>query len=134
MARGTTDNQGNNLVTAKLMSTKFPLTAVLAEITEVCRQAQSEIHLTWQPREMNVEADDLTNLKFDGFTSSNRVACELQSIKWLVLDDFLKAAQEIYSRTTKGATALGTTVETKEKAGTWRKTKAAERLKVRDPW
>ena len=78
MARGTTDNQGNSLVTAKLMSTKFPLTAVLEEITEVCRQALSEIHLTWQPREMNVQADDLTNSKFDGVTFSNRVACKLQ--------------------------------------------------------
>ena len=82
----------------------------------------------------DVQADDRTNSKFDGFTLSNRVACELQSIKWLVWDDFLKAPQEIHSRTTKGAVALGTAVEKKEKTGTLRKTRAAERLKVRDPW
>ena len=52
----------------------------------------------------------------------------------MVLDNFLKAAHEIYSRTTKGAVALGTAVEKKEKTGTLRKTRAAERLKVRDPW
>ena len=71
VARGTTDNQGNSLVTAKLMSTKFPLTAVLTEITEVCRQAQSEIHLTWQPREMNQEPPYLESGKLDRSCKAN---------------------------------------------------------------
>ena len=64
---GVTDNQGNESLINKNMTSKFPLYIVLLELTEQLKSKNVAIDLRWQPREKNVAADNLTNGKFEEF-------------------------------------------------------------------
>ena len=64
---GGIDNKGNSHIVQKLISTKFPITPLVIELSEQLRSRGAELHLRWIPRLSNQEADDLSILKFDDF-------------------------------------------------------------------
>ena len=64
---GATDNRGNSQVLGRLMSSKFPLVVVLAELAAQLKKRCLRLDLQWVPRDENEEADGLTNLDFSGF-------------------------------------------------------------------
>jgi hypothetical protein len=70
---GTTDNLGNCFVVNKLMTTKHPLSSVLMALTTHLARRGLWLRLRWQARELNTEADDLTNDVFDKFDLGLRV-------------------------------------------------------------
>eukprot|EP00435_Cladocopium_sp_Y103_P068936 s20_g32.t1 len=65
--KGMTDNLSNTFAVSKWMSTKFPLTIFVMELSECLRKGRCFLKLGWVPRDSNQMADDLTNLKFDSF-------------------------------------------------------------------
>ena len=71
--QGVTDNQTNSYVVAKLMTTAFPLAAILMQLTCMLSQRNLWLNLQWVPRTENVEADALTNGDFSLFSLANRV-------------------------------------------------------------
>ena len=83
--RAGTDNQGNTYAVNKLMSTKFPLTLLVLELSETLRLRNCELGLEWIPREHNQLADDLTNEDFSKFPGERRVQWVGGNTKWTCL-------------------------------------------------
>jgi hypothetical protein len=96
--QGVTDNLGNTFVLTKLMSSKFPLVIVLAELSAQLRSRGMSLGLEWAPRDQNEEADALTNNDFAAFNPALRVDVEVDKINWLILPKMLEVASSIYER------------------------------------
>ena len=65
--KGYTDNQSNESLLKKFMTSKFPSTLILMELAEELTAKRCELKLHWLKRDDNQLADDLTNEKFDSF-------------------------------------------------------------------
>ena len=96
MVEAFTDNQGNNFALKKGMSTKFPLTVLIMELSELMHQRQLQVDLTWVRRDDNQGADDLTNLEFSKFDLSRRREITERDLEWIVMDDLLKESEALY--------------------------------------
>ena len=94
--RGKTDNLSNTFAVSKWMSTQFPLTIFVMELSESLRTSRCFLHLDWVPRDLNQLADDLTNEKFGAFDSARRVRWIPQEQPWIVLDEFMRFAKEYH--------------------------------------
>ena len=57
----TTDNRGNGAALNKLMTTRYPASAVLMELAAYSKKVGSKASVEWSPREANREADALAN-------------------------------------------------------------------------
>ena len=68
-----TDNQSNAQLTRKWITTKLPLALVAMELSAQLAKRNLELDLKWRRRDLNVEADALTNGEFQGFTGRLRV-------------------------------------------------------------
>ena len=66
-ATGGTDNEANTAILKKGMMTKMPGTFVLMQLALNMSRCKLVLDLQWRPRELNQEADDLTNEKFHDF-------------------------------------------------------------------
>ena len=99
--RGKTDNLGNAYAISKWMSTKFPLTVLVMELSESLRLGHCYLALDWLRRDRNQLADDLSNMKFDSFNMEQRVRWVPQEQKWHVLTRFLQHAKEFHEEMRK---------------------------------
>ena len=95
--KGYTDNQSNEALIKRYMTTKFPSCLVLMEIAEELSSKRCDMRLTWIRRDLNQLADDLTNEKFDSFEARLRVPLKGEELRWLVLDKLLGHADGYYS-------------------------------------
>ena len=93
---GSTDNGGNPHVLTRLMTSKFPLVVILAELAAEMKANNWKLGLEWIPRGQNEEADDLTNWEFGRFSAENRVEVDLQKVSWRLLERFMKEATDLY--------------------------------------
>ena len=132
---GSTDNQGNTYAVSRLMSTKFPLTILLMEMSEQLRSRSASLDLIWLPRELNQEADNLTNEIYTDFDEANRIHIGEDTLKFLVLGELQVSAQELYKdiltekEKKKGASHRpGNHMWARKKLG------IKERLKWKAPW
>ena len=78
--------------------------------------------------------DDLTNGEFGRFSEEKRSIIDLSKVQWLVMNDLMKAAEDLYkevkgARELRGAAAPGLV----EKGRRGRR-RPDERLRARDPW
>ena len=121
-----TDNAGNAQVLSRLMSSKFPLVVVLAELSAQIKARGLRLSLSWVPREENEEADELTNQETGRFNHEKRVKMDVGSLRWLCLGDYMSAAASLYEE----VVAVKRKSEQKA-AGTIKKQRP---LKERDPW
>ena len=88
-----TDNRGNGYVVNKLMTTRFPLCAIVMELAAQAELRKVRMEAEWTPRERNQEADDLSNFLTSNFDASKEVKMELEGQSWLVLPALLKSGQ-----------------------------------------
>ena len=65
--RGFTDNQSNEALVKKAMTTKYPSSLIFLELAEELAAKKCDLNLTWIRRDLSQLADDLTNEKFDSF-------------------------------------------------------------------
>jgi len=129
---GGTDNQSNTFASRKLLSTKFPLTILIMELSEQLRVRNSALSLRWVPREQNQDADDLTNLNFSKFDEKHRIPLEPAKLDFLVLGELNRAAGELYKDLLKEKeNKLANGPNHKNAAP---KRNVTERLKWKDPW
>ena len=134
---GSTDNQGNSFILSKYISTKWPITALLIETSEQLRTRGLELSLRWIRRELNTEADDLTNNEFGKFSPGNRIQVDLAKIKWIVLDEVLAWSKEIYDQVVAERSTHrpgGPVKQVKKWGGKVRRASAAQRLRNAQPW
>ena len=131
-----TDNRGNSYVVSRMMTTKFPLCAVLMELTEQLELRGSWLQVSWTPRDQNAEADALTNGHFHQFDPANRINLRPEDMSWVLLDEMLKAG----GATTEELLALkaqkrALKLRSKELKKQLKKKKLpSDSLKVREPW
>ena len=93
--RGYTDNQSNEALLRKAMTTKFPSTLVLMELAEELSAKNCELQLQWIRRDLNQLADDFTNENFASFSPDFRVALEGEKLEWRVLEHSSSYFQEL---------------------------------------
>ena len=84
-AGAVTDNLGNKFAVSKLMSTKWPLTAFVAELACQLEVRHLHLHMTWVPREQNVEADAITNGDTHWLCQANEVVAEMDKLPFEML-------------------------------------------------
>ena len=126
MLQGVADNLGNTFAVSKLMTSKFPLVVILAELAALLRGRSMALSLGWVPRDQNEEADALTNGDFASFQKQLRVDVDVAQIPWLILPRMLEVAGEIYERVRKSKEEGGPPkAVARRKAGTFRQ---------RNPW
>jgi len=121
-----TDNRGNSFALNRLTSGKFPLGCLAMELAEQMSKHGTRLTVSWAPRDVNQEADDLSNGLFSGFSPDLRVPMIMEEMKWEVLPSLLRDGEEFYKEL---ATLRLTTTTPAAK-----KQKKAEALRIRDPW
>ena len=126
MLQGLTDNLGNTYVLSKLMSSKFPLIVILAELAAQLRSRGMGLRLGWAPRDQNEEADALTNGEFGAFAASRRIMIDVETIRWKVLPQMLAVAGSIYD--------AAKTAHSPAPPGPWAPAAKKGKLRERDPW
>lgn len=96
-----TDNRGNDFILKKGLSTKFPITLMVIEVSEMLREKRGYASLRWVKRDENQEADDLTNEVFTKFKMENRREVKSSEVKWIVMDKLVKESALLYDKITK---------------------------------
>ena len=127
---GTTDNGGNPQILSRLMTSKFPLVVVLAELAEQLRSRGWRLDLQWAPRDQNEEADDLTNEEFGRFDLARRIPVEVGALPWLVMETYMRNAEALYGEIVE---AKRKRAEAQEQSGEGMGKKPRP-LRERDPW
>ena len=95
---GATDNRGNSFAVTEMMSTKWPLTVLIVELSEELRALGLELFLTWVPQGNNEEADRLSNMDTTGFSPGRRVDVGPDTLSWKVLDNLMPAVSDMFQR------------------------------------
>ena len=68
-----TDNRGNGSCLNKLMSTRYPASAMIMEMASFTKKKEKRASVEWAPREGNREAVSLANGNFEGFSAEQRM-------------------------------------------------------------
>ena len=87
-----TDNRGNGAVLNKLMTTRFPSSALLMEMGMKARCMRAIVE--WAPREFNNEADQLANGITDSFDPNRRIHVSSQTLTWNILPTAIQAGRD----------------------------------------
>jgi hypothetical protein len=132
---GHTDSQVSANVLSRGMSTSFPLCCVVMELAARLEKSRAILDLEWAPRELNQEADDLSNSITEGFDPALRTEVVLGDMSWLVLPQLFREGLEFYSETLelKASQAPGP-LDPRERPPPRKQSRKGERLKDREPW
>ena len=93
---GSTDNKTNSAVISKYMTTAFPLSVILMELATLAQDLNVQLALEWRARELNIEADALTNLDFSAFKAENRLPVVFQELPWRVMPSMMDAGIALF--------------------------------------
>ncbi len=118
-----TDNQGNSHTLNRLMTSRFPLVCVIMELATVLDEFSLRMQAAWTPRELNREADALSNGDTSGFAEEYRIHIDPLEVQWRVLDDVMAEGVRYYEELPKAHAGPPP-----------RKRPRQERLRHRDPW
>ena len=77
-----TENRGNGAALNRLMSTRFPSSAVLTELASYMKRMIMEAQMEWSPRSGNSEADELVNGNFHASNPALRVSVDHETLNW----------------------------------------------------
>ena len=120
---GLTDNIGNRFAVARLLTTKWPLAAFVAELATQLELKLVLLQLSWVPREQNAEADAITNGVTEWLSRENRVEVDWSNFPFAILPGLLEKGREFY---------MGQDLVNVE--GIEARPRGAALLKVVDPW
>ena len=128
---GATDNQGNSSIVNKMLTSKFPLSVVLMQLSTLLEQRGCWLGLNWICRDSNTEADALTNEEFGGFSLANRV-----EVKWLpdsfdVMRTLLPAGAALFTECKRAREEEPHSVREPKRTVRLRRD---QRLRVTHPW
>ena len=122
----TTDNQGNQAVIRRCLTTRFPLCLVLMELSTWLEDLDMELDLQWRRRNENEEADNLTNGKFEKFNPSRRVSLCMSTFPWKVIPVLGKDSQDLFTQIAEDKAAGPSNKRVRKPKG--------EKLRQTDPW
>ena len=89
-----TDNRSNPQALEKGSSMKWPMMGILMQFSSHMATRGGRIKLQWRPREENVEADDITNHRFDRFNSALRVEVNFEDLPMSIFNALQAAHTE----------------------------------------
>ena len=75
-----TDNKGNEGLSAKRSTTKWPLMIINMQLSSVLSRAKIDLRLSWRPRDENKLADSLTNGDYSEVSHGRRVNIKFEDI------------------------------------------------------
>ena len=90
-----TDNLATEHITRRGSTGKFPLAYVQLQLALKCFLHGLVFKLNWRPREVNVEADDLTNFKFGRFDPQRRLEVSWKDLDWSIMTELLQFRSEV---------------------------------------
>ena len=96
------DNKAAGSLSVNPLSTKLPVMVVLMEYLSCCEALGVRCCLDWRPRSCNVEADDLTNHRFENFNQDLRVNANWKDLTFPVLSRLIGFAQTFAKRKKEG--------------------------------
>ena len=137
---GTTDNKGNSHVVSRLLTTTFPLSAVLMQLSHTLFRKGRALHLQWAPRDQNTEADELANMTVHRFNPDKRLYPK-PDLK--IMDTMLKHGTALYARVKEARVSRQLKRIAKTNAQHFKKEDKKEKkrpkpralaLRARDPW
>ena len=124
---GVTDNRGNRFAVAKLLTTKLPLAAFVAETAVQLESRRILLDVTWVPRELNAEADAITNCNVGWLNPELEIKTKFDEIPFLVLNELRTMGEDFQTKLDAvNVEDAATTPPTLNGPTTL--------LKVRDPW
>lgn len=94
---GHTDSAVSAHVVSRGLSTTFPLCVVAMELSALLESRKARLDLHWIPRDVNEEADALTNKEFVGFDPGKRINIDLKKIPWLVVSKYMDLGLAYYA-------------------------------------
>jgi hypothetical protein len=124
---GITDNRGNRFAVAKLLTTKWPLAAFVAETAVQLEARGILLDVTWVPRELNTEADAITNSNTGWLKPELEIQVKFEELPFLILRELLSMGDE-FQKDLEAVSTNDALVEPPAQKG------PAALLKVRDPW
>jgi len=80
-----TDNKAAEALGIKRSSTKIPLTFVMMQLGVTLGMLQMRLDIQWRPRELNTEADDLTNQRLKSFDLDRKIQVEWSDLPFSLL-------------------------------------------------
>ena len=125
-----TDNRGNGAVLNKLMTTRFPSSALLMEMGSYMKARGMRAIVEWAPREFNKDADQLANGDTDSFDPNRRIHVSSQTLNWIILPTAIQAGRDAEQGFRDMKERFGLPNRSKKQ----RKRKVETRLKNTDPW
>ena len=102
-----TDSQVASRVLGRALTTSFPLCLVAMEAAAQLEARGLDLGLNWVPREVNEEADALSNFRFGGFSEDMRIYLDMADLPFLTLPKLLKVAADFYAHAKKVKAAPG---------------------------
>ena len=124
-----TDNRGNGAALNKLMSTKFPSSAILMELSTFLKEKKIKALVEWTPRESNREADLLANGITSDFNPSLEMKLDPLKPDWLVLPQVLDAGRQA-----EAAFMAAKQQGLPNRARKEKRRRLEDRLRMKDPW
>ena len=112
------------------MSTKYPASAVLMELSANTKKMRMKALVDWTPRTANGEADTSANGDDTGFNPARRVHISASSTNLEVLPEALRMGYEadIEGESTKEKGTIP------DRSWKQRKRKSEEKPRISDPW
>ena len=101
-----TDNRSTPSIQQKGLSNKWPVQAIHMQMVSRLHSCHKICRLQWRPREENVEADDLTNFRFEKFTAANRLHLEFSELDFSLLDMLVMARDSFEAERNKLAASF----------------------------
>ena len=126
-----TDNRGNGSALNKLMTNKYPSSAVVMELACYLKRMGIKAVVDWAPRTANYDADELANGNTSRCDPAKRIVFKASEVWWDVLPEALQKGREMESEC-QSALALGSGRH--DRTRKQRKRKLEDKLRVRDPW
>ena len=71
------------------------------EISEQLKVHDMELDLQWVKRDLNQEADELSNEDFRNFDPTMRIDLDPKSLKWILLEELASKSTELYESIVK---------------------------------
>ena len=125
-----TVNRANGSALNKLMSTTYPSSALLMELSSFLKKRRIKALVKWAPRESNQEADRLADGDSTGLNPELELKADVAGLRWNVLPEALVAgrqAEEIYLE----AKSLG---QLPNRAMKEKRRRVEDKLRTKDPW
>ena len=80
-----------------MMSAKFPLLVVLAELAAQLKYRGCALDLFWTPRDQNELAHALTNGDVGNFSPQYQIEVHPEKLPFILLPEYMRVAEDLYN-------------------------------------